>query len=59
MGIDATRPVHDRLLQYAIKWNEKKQLQSESDQRPIDRITGRKLFTPLTGRRPQSDVRFY
>lgn len=56
MDIDATRPVYDRLLQYATKLNEKKQLQSEIGHRPIDRNTGRELFTPLTGRRPQTGV---
>lgn len=59
MVIDTTRPVHERLLQYAIKLNEKKRLQFERSQMPIDQNTGQKLFTPLTGRRPQSDVSFF
>lgn len=59
MDIDTMRPVHERLLQYAIKLNEKKHLLCESGQMPIDRNTGQKLFTPLIGRRPQSDVSFF
>jgi hypothetical protein len=48
--------VFDRLLQYASKLNEKKQLQAELSNRPIDQNTGREFFRPLTGRKPQIDV---
>ncbi|CAK9883053.1 unnamed protein product [Sphagnum jensenii] len=47
--------VFDRLLQYASKLNEKKQLQAELSNRPIDQNTGREFFRPLTGRKPQID----
>lgn len=48
--------VFDRLLNYANKLNEKKQMQEQLCHRPIDQNTGRELFTPLTGRKPQIDV---
>jgi len=48
--------VFDRLLQYASKLTEKKQMQEHLVHRPIDPITGRRFFKPLTGRKPQIDV---
>lgn len=48
--------VFDRLLQYASKLTEKKQMQEHLGHRPIDPNTGRQLFKPLTGRKPQNDV---
>lgn len=48
--------VFDRLLQYATRLTEKKQMQEHMDHRPLDPVTGRQLFTPLTGRKPQIDV---
>lgn len=50
--------VFDRLLQYATRLTEKKQMQEHMDHRPLDPVTGRQLFTPLTGRKPQIDVSF-
>ncbi|CAM6029269.1 unnamed protein product [Sphagnum balticum] len=47
--------VFDRLLQYASKLTEKKKLQEQLARRPIDPNTGRMLFRPHTGRKPQSD----
>jgi hypothetical protein len=48
--------VFDRLLQYASKLTEKKQMQEHLVHRPVDPATGRRFFKPLTGRKPQTDV---
>jgi hypothetical protein len=48
--------VFNRLLQYASKLTEKKQLREQLCHRPIDPNTGRKFFRPRTGRKPQNDV---
>ncbi len=48
--------VFNRLLQYASKLTEKKQLQEQLCHRLIDPNTGRKFFRPRTGRKPQNDV---
>jgi len=50
--------VFDRLLQYASKLTEKKQMQEHLVHRPVDPTTGRRFFKPLTGRKPQIDVSF-
>ncbi|CAM6056371.1 unnamed protein product [Sphagnum tenellum] len=47
--------VFNRLLQYASKLTEKKQLREQLCHRPIDPNTGRKFFRPRTGRKPQND----
>ena len=51
--------VFDRLLQYASKLTEKKQMQEHLVHRPVDPATGRRFFKPLTGRKPQTDVSAY
>lgn len=51
--------VFERLLQYASKLTEKKQMQEHLIHKPVDPTTGRKFFKPLTGRKPQTDVRLH
>lgn len=51
--------VFERLLQYASKLTKKKQMQEHLVHRPVDPATGRRFFKPLTGRKPQTDVRYY
>lgn len=48
--------VFDRLLHYASKSVEKKQICQQMASKPIDPATGQELFTPVTGRKPIYDV---
>ncbi|CAM6122475.1 unnamed protein product [Calypogeia fissa] len=49
------RTVFDRLLHYASKSIEKKQMSQQIASKPIDPATGQELFTPVTGRKPIYD----
>ncbi|OAE30435.1 hypothetical protein AXG93_2121s1080 [Marchantia polymorpha subsp. ruderalis] len=44
--------VFDRLLHYASKLVEKKQMWQQMAAKPVDPTTGQELFTPMTGRKP-------
>lgn len=47
--------VFDRLLQYAGKLDEKKKKQQKQP-KPVDPVTGQRLYTPRTGRSPTTKV---
>lgn len=48
------RSVFRRLLEDAARLMEKKEMQERLAHRPVDSRTGRELYKPLTGRKPQN-----
>lgn len=48
--------VFDRLVHYASRLVEKKQMWQQMASKPVDPATGQELFTPVTGRKPKYDV---